>query len=95
MEHHASNTPPNPAGFVDIGEKIVCKCGIVLGQRKDRNTISISKPIKGGAAVHIKAEYHGGPFKISCPLCGFGAIFAHFEESLHTQDSIVPRASEG
>jgi len=94
MEQHASKTP-KPKGFVDIGEFVVCLCGTQLCRRKDRNTVSISKPVRGGPAVHIKAEYQGGPFKISCPKCGFGAIFQHIEETIDTQASVVPSANEG
>ena len=82
----------NPADkFVDIGDPIICHCGITLGRRKDRNTISISKPVRGGPAVHIKAEYHGGPFTITCPKCGFGAIFLNIEETLSVGDGIAPK----
>ena len=82
----------NPADkFVDIGDPIICFCGITLGKRKDRNTISMSKPVKGGPAVHIKVEYEGGPFTISCPQCGFGAIFLNVEEYIGMGDSIAPK----
>ena len=91
MQQHASNKPQKPEGFVDIGELIVCKCGIPLGRRKDRNTISVSKPVKGGPAVHIKVEYQGGSAKVSCPLCGFGAIFQHFEETTGIQDGVATK----
>lgn len=76
--------------FVDIGEKIVCNCGIVLGLRKDRNTISVSKPVNGGVAVHIKHEY-GNYYKVSCPKCGFGAIFLNIDEGIVVQDGVAPK----
>ena len=84
----------NPADkFVDIGENIVCFCGMVLGRRKDRNTITVVKFHKN-KPVYMIAEY-GGLYKISCPKCGFGANFQHFEEYTHIADSIATQTEEG
>jgi len=83
---------PRADKFVDIGENIVCFCGMTLGRRKDRNTITVVK-FHEGKPVYMVTEY-GGLYKISCPKCGFGAMFQHFEESINTQDSIAPKTDE-
>lgn len=77
--------------FVDIGGLIRCFCGLPLGRRKDRNTIVLMR-FHAGKTIRIETEYQGGSYKISCPTCGFGAIFQHFEESINTKDGVDIKA---